>query len=997
MDHRLSASAVFLSRLLLAVLLSSLIASPVTAPTLRAAPALPLEPRDPAGPLAPDTTAHTLNLSGSGYLQIDHAPELNPPGGFTVEAWVWRADAGRCETVFSKNLVSGLWVGFCSKTLRAYTNGSGSARDGTIPVPAGAWTHIAVTFDGNMRRYYVNGQLDLEAATPGPLPNNADPAAIGADSWGVLPFSGSLAEVRFWRTARSQTEIRRDLVRQMDGIQPDLIGLWRLDGGSAEAYGALTTTEVGPVAFNGPAAPPVDHEPIRVHRSDLLLDGNCAAGEYGLPALPVWYVTTDGARRLGWVYAAANVRDVFVCFKEIDLEFPFVALYLDVDGAGGSLPGPGEYQLALYGNKTFNNRHGIGAAGYADPGLGGVATAVGGTEFDWNAEYRIPRTALAGTFRMQFMYHWLNGVSGADFGWPVDYHWLHPDAWPVFRIDDTWPVSDFGNPRISASHSPQPVHAGDSVTITASAWDDTDVAQVDLYLDGVLKKVCSLPGTADRSASCATDPQAPSIGRHYYYARVTDHRGRLGFTPMQALPVTLDGAAPVISASHTPRRPARAQAVTVAAVARDPSGIERIKLFFDMAPFEYTCTYGPGVTEAECHYDLPAPPDRSIVTYSVLAEDREGLIATRPRVAILYGNTGTDTDGDGLDDAHEDLLRTDRYSLDTDMDMLPDDWEVLGYGSEAPGTGWWVDLPGMGADPRAKDVFLQIDYERGVRPQPTVFPYIFNMFREHGITFHLVGETERARPTYGPVSDRGAERAAAQVDGSGRYWFDPKLTWAVHYGYVQHSGRASYDWYFVTINVNTFDCPLSTADPQNDPACGPRNMMGEVYALVHELGHNMGLGHGGRLGTNDLTRLGEAIWRVGDWDSGNQKPNYISIMNYLYNAAHLCFNETDRSLWSEPSFLAVNLPTLAETALSESADNPMSVALRGQPCPSGAVPVMLYGCVDTWGTHWMVAHDGTQMRDRAIQVSCGGDCRRIVWQGGTCRRSPMGSTGTATA
>ncbi len=980
MDRTSSVRVTALSRLLLAVLLSSLIASPVTVPAIDAAPAPTAQILDPATPLTPQTTAHTLNLSGGGYLQIDHAPELNPPGGFTVEAWVWRRDATRCETVFSKNMISGLWVGMCSKTLRVYTHGAGTARDGTIPIPAGVWTHIAAAFDGVTRRYYVNGLLDLEAATPGPLPNNADPAAIGADSNGVLPFSGNLAEVRYWRVARSQTEIRRDMVRQMDGIQPDLIGLWRLDGGSAEAYGAFATTEIGPVTFDGPAALPVDHDPIRVHRSDLLLDGNCAAGEYGLPTLPIWYVTTGGARRLGWVYAAVNARDVFVCFKEIDLEFPFVGLYLDADGSGGSLPGPGEYQLALYRNQTFNNRHGIGGAGYADPGLSGVATAVGGTEFDWNAEYRIPRTVLAGTFRMQFMYHWRGGASGVDFGWPVDYHWLHPNVWPTFRIDDTWPRSDMQNPGVSASHTPTPANAGDAVTITASAWDDRDLAQVDIYLDGVLKKVCSFPGAEDRSADCATDPQALSIGRHYYYARATDHRGRLGFTSMQAFPVTLDGAAPVISASYAPRRPARAQTVTVAAVARDPSGIERIKLFFDVAPFEYTCTYAPGVTEAECHYALVAPPDRSIASYSVLAEDNEGLLATRPRVAILYGNTGTDTDGDGLDDAHEDLLHTDRYSVDTDMDMLPDDWEVLGYGSEAPGTGWWVDLPGMGADPRAKDIFLQVDYERGARPQPTVFPYIFNMFREHGITFHLVGETERPRPAYGPVSDEGAERSAARVDGTGHYWFDPKLTWAVHYGYVQHSWRASYDWYFVTININTNNCPLSTADPQNDPACGPRNMMGEVYALVHELGHNMGLGHGGRLGSNNLIGLGEAIWREGDWDNGNQKANYISVMNYLYSAAHLCYNPTDNSRTSAPSFLGSTMPTLNETALSESADNPMSVSLRAQPCPAGSVPVMLYGCVDDVGTHWMVMHDGTQMRGRAIKVDDGAGHWWLVWQ-----------------
>lgn len=41
---------------------------------------------------------------------------------------------------------------------------------------------------------------------------------------------------------------------------------------------------------------------------------------------------------------------------------------------------------------------------------------------------------------------------------------------------------------------------------------------------------------------------------------------------------------------------------------------------------------------------------------------------------------------------------------------------------------------------------------------------------------------------------------------------------------------------------------------------------------------------------------------------------------------------------------------------------------------------MLYGCVDDVGTHWMVMHDGTQMRGRAIKVDDGAGHWWLVWQ-----------------
>ncbi|MEC8276497.1 MAG: hypothetical protein VX026_02195, partial [Myxococcota bacterium] len=73
--------------------------------------------------------------------------------------------------------------------------------------------------------------------------------------------------------------------------------------------------------------------------------------------------------------------------------------------------------------------------------------------------------------------------------------------------------------------------------------------------------------------------------------------------------------------------------------------------------------------------------------------------------------------------------------------------------------------------------------------------------------------------------------------------------------------------------------------------------MAAVY--VHELGHNMGLGHGGLS------------------NSCNYKPNYPSIMNYRYTLegqVHPCA-EDERQYWA---FSDGHLPDLNESSLDES-------------------------------------------------------------------------------
>jgi hypothetical protein len=217
------------------------------------------------------TTPATLRLDGlDDRVVVANAPELNPSGAITIEAWVRPLRLEGCQTIVDKASVVGYWLALCNGRIQFQPSGVLTERTGHLTVPLGEWSHVAVTFDGHTRRYYLDGALDLDEETPDSLPVNFFPVGIGGLGepflGATLPFQGNLAEVRLWSVARPAAEVRRDLVRQVRTPAPGLIAVWNLEGSADEAFGRFDGATLGGATFTGTAAPPTPHDPLPIPR-----------------------------------------------------------------------------------------------------------------------------------------------------------------------------------------------------------------------------------------------------------------------------------------------------------------------------------------------------------------------------------------------------------------------------------------------------------------------------------------------------------------------------------------------------------------------------------------------------------------------------------------------------------------------------------------------------------------------------------------------------------
>jgi hypothetical protein len=295
----------------------------------------------------------------------------------------------------------------------------------------------------------------------------------------------------------------------------------------------------------------------------------------------------------------------------------------------------------------------------------------------------------------------------------------------------------------------------------------------------------------------------------------------------------------------------------------------------------------------------PRTAGDAVIVIASLGENATG------RLRVYRNDYVIDTDGEGLGDELEDVLGTCASRLasiagvscaaladprDTDSDGLWDAWELFGVNGQA--------LPTWGADPRHKDIFIEVDFRRetladnqnGVarHMMPAVARQMAGIYADSattdpatramhaqdvgnpdgqpGVNLHLDTGVAPATPADATIyGDWGGYTPVDAVpDGSG--------------GYVPQDPATAMASNMIQARRGLFHYVLGYTT--GGGSCGPGIVCGFNMASLgnsaHEFGHTLFLHHNGPFGTVEP----------------NCKPNYASLMNYaFYDGGYLMFSD----------------------------------------------------------------------------------------------------------
>lgn len=193
-------------------------------------------------------SAYFVRNTGAGYVEIPHSSVFDFSTGFTFEAWVSGADPGGCGGIAGKGYTTSWWIGVCGTTLRSYIKGSGSLFDGGT-VPANEFVHIAVTYDGAVRKHYIDGELVASRVESGPMTTNANSIRLNSDANYNIEYASTLDEVRIWNVARTQDQLRSAINHTINAPETGLVAVYHLDGNANDAVAGHNGTTNGTAAY----------------------------------------------------------------------------------------------------------------------------------------------------------------------------------------------------------------------------------------------------------------------------------------------------------------------------------------------------------------------------------------------------------------------------------------------------------------------------------------------------------------------------------------------------------------------------------------------------------------------------------------------------------------------------------------------------------------------------------------------------------------------------
>ena len=208
---------------------------------------------------------------------------------FTIELWVRRTGNGATNQphIFGKRPGCGGSINyqfFYDITSGNYIFHGNSAVN--APFPVNEWKHFAITSDGIINNFYIDGILMYSDSgnTIGPV--NSGAFVLGNSGTCSNTFQGDVDELRFWSVSRTAQEINDNLYNNLNPtVEPTLLAYYPIDQGVASGDNT-SITEIDDITASNLNGTPLNFT-MNNSVSNFIASGN----EIGLAT---FYADADG-------------------------------------------------------------------------------------------------------------------------------------------------------------------------------------------------------------------------------------------------------------------------------------------------------------------------------------------------------------------------------------------------------------------------------------------------------------------------------------------------------------------------------------------------------------------------------------------------------------------------------------------------------------------------------------------------------------------------------
>ncbi|MEL4896945.1 LamG-like jellyroll fold domain-containing protein [Crocosphaera sp. Alani8] len=173
----------------------------------------------------------SINFNGhNSYVKIENPPITT--NSMTISCWAKSETANwdREAMLLCKRNGYMIATNKGNKIIRFYIYSNGWQYALSKPdIDITQWHNYSGTFDGEVIRFYIDGEEMDCTYFQGEIHRDNNPLYIGYDNLRNSYFKGQITEVCIWDKAKSAGEIKADINLQLEGKEPNLVGYYPLN------------------------------------------------------------------------------------------------------------------------------------------------------------------------------------------------------------------------------------------------------------------------------------------------------------------------------------------------------------------------------------------------------------------------------------------------------------------------------------------------------------------------------------------------------------------------------------------------------------------------------------------------------------------------------------------------------------------------------------------------------------------------------------------------